>query len=518
MSAAVTYARAPDAPVLQRGLITVCVMLATIMQALDTTIANVALPYMQGSLGVTLDQVNWVLTSYIVAAAIMTAPSGWLAVRFGRKRVFIIAAMGFTVASILCGLAQGITDMVAYRLLQGVFGAALVPLSQAVMMDIYPAEKRGQAMAIWGMGVMLGPIMGPTLGGYLTEYYSWRWVFLINLPFGIATVLGLMAYMPDTKPREMRFDWLGFASLSLAIGFLQLMLDRGESQAWFESNEIIIEGLIAAAAGYFFIAHTLTTDKPFVPPALFKDWNFTLGVFFMFIVGILILASVALITPYVQNVQGYPVLSAGFLLGTRGIGTMAAMMVVGRLLSFVDARILIGLGMAASTVSLWVMTGITPDISAYTIVWTSVLQGIGLGLVFVPLNTVSFATLPPQLRTEAASMWTLIRNMGSSIGVSIVIAQLTSGTTVMHARISELINPFNAGFQLDPIALLDPSTTEGVAMIDRLVTAQATTIAYQNDFLLMTLMGVLCLPLVLAFRGTRRPAAAKSDTAADAPH
>lgn len=519
MSATAIYGRAQDSAVLQRGFITVCVMLATIMQALDTTIANVALPYMQGSLGVTIDQVNWVLTSYIVAAAIMTAPSGWLAMRFGRKKVFIIAAAGFTVASILCGVAQGINDMVAYRLLQGVFGAALVPLSQAVMMDIYPPEKRGQAMAIWGMGVMLGPIMGPTLGGYLTEYYSWRWVFLINLPFGIATVLGLMAYMPDTKPREMRFDWLGFATLSLAIGFLQLMLDRGESLAWFESNEIIIEALIAAAAGYLFLAHTLTAEKPFVPPALFKDWNFTLGVFFMFIVGILILASVALITPFVQNVQGYPVLSAGFLLGTRGLGTMAAMMVVGRLLSIVDARILIGLGMAFSTFSLWVMTGITPDISAYTIVWTSVLQGIGLGLVFVPLNTVSFATLPPQLRTEAASMWTLIRNMGSSIGVSIVIAQLTSGTTVMHARISELINPFNAGFQLDPIALLDPSTTEGVAMIDRMVTGQATTIAYQNDFLLMTLMGVLCLPLVLAFRGTKRPGkGSKPEAMADAGH
>ena len=408
--------------------------------------------------------------------------------------------------------------MVAYRLLQGVFGAALVPLSQAVMMDIYPPEKRGQAMAIWGMGVMLGPIMGPTLGGWLTEYYSWRWVFLINLPFGIATVLGLMAYMPDTKPREMRFDWLGFATLSLAIGFLQLMLDRGESLGWFDSSEIILEGLIAAAAGYLFIVHTATADKPFVPPALFRDWNFTLGVFFMFIVGILILASVALITPFVQNVQGYPVLSAGLLLGTRGLGTMASMMVVGRLLAFVDARLLIGLGMACSAFSLWVMTGITPDISSFTIVWTSVLQGIGLGLVFVPLNTISFATLPPALRTEAASIWTLIRNLGSSIGVSIVIAQLTSGATLMHARLAELVTPFSAGFQLNPVPLLDPSTPEGVAMIDRMVSGQAMVISYQNDFLLMTLMGVLCLPLVLAFRMPKRAGAAKQSAMADAPH
>jgi len=498
----------------RRVLITVCVMLATIMQALDTTIANVALPYMQGSLSVTIDQVNWVLTSYIVAAAIMTAPVGWLAVRYGRKRVFIVAAAGFTIASLLCGAAQGITDMVAYRMLQGVFGAGLVPLSQAVMMDIFPAEKRGQAMAIWGMGVMLGPIMGPTLGGWLTEYYTWRWVFLINLPFGIATVVGLLFFMPDTKPREMRFDWFGFITLSLAIGVFQLMLDRGETLSWFESNEIIIEAIAAAAAAYFFLAHTLTAEKPFIPVAIFRDWNFSLGVFFMFIVGILLLASVALITPFVQNIMGYPVLDAGFLLGTRGVGTMISMMIVGRLLSFIDARILIGIGMACSTLSLWVMVGISPDISVFTIVWTSIVQGVGLGLIFVPLNTVAFATLPATLRTEGAAIWTLIRNLGSSIGVSIVIAQLTSTTTAMHARLAEYVTPFNLGMQLNPSPMLDPSTSTGVAMLDQLVTGQAAIIAYQNDFLLMTLMGLVCVPLILAFKGQRKgPKAAPVATA-----
>ena len=488
-----------------RGLITACVMLATIMQALDTTIANVALPYMQGSLSVTIDQVSWVLTSYIVAAAIMTAPVGWLSVRFGRKPIFIISAAGFTLASILCGLSQGITDMVLYRLLQGVFGAALVPLSQAVMMDIYPAEKRGQAMAIWGMGVMLGPIMGPTLGGWLTEYYNWRWVFLINLPFGIATVLGLLAFMPDTKPRLMGFDWFGFATLSAAIGVFQLMLDRGETLGWFESNEIIAEAIVAGAAAYLFLAHTFTAQRPFIPLAIFRDRNFSLGVVFMFIVGILILATIALITPYVQNVLGFPVLSAGYLLGTRGVGTMASMMVVGRLLGFVDARLLIALGLALSAWSMWVMTGITPDISAFTIVWTSIVQGVGLGLIFVPLSTVAFATMPALLRTEATAVWTLIRNLGSSLGVSVVIAELTSTTTAMHARLAEYVTPFNAGFQLSHNALLDTSAPEGIAMIDQMVTGQATTIAYQNDFLLMALLGVFCLPLILAFRLRQAP-------------
>jgi DHA2 family multidrug resistance protein len=484
-----------------RGLITICVMLATIMQALDTTIANVALPYMQGSLSVTIDQVMWVLTSYIVAAAIMTAPVGWLAVRFGRKRIFIISAVGFTVTSMLCGAAQGITDMVLYRMLQGIFGAALVPLSQAIMMDIFPPEKRGQAMAIWGMGVMLGPIMGPTLGGFLTENYSWRWVFLINLPFGIATVLGLWAFMPDSAPRRQPFDWFGFLTLSIFIGVLQLMLDRGETLGWFESNEIIIELIVVAVAAYLFLAHTFTTDKPFIPPILFKDRNFALGIGYMFLVGILILATIALITPFIQNVLGYPVLSAGFLLGTRGLGTMFAMMVVGKLLRFTDPRLLVGIGLALSTFSMWVMTGISPDISRFTIIWTSVVQGIGLGLVFVPLNTVAFATLTPQLRTEAAAIWTLIRNMGSSIGVSIVIAQLTSTATAMHARLAEYMTPFNPGLALAGNPMLDPGTEQGRAMLDRIVAGQAATISYQNDFLLMMLLGLFTIPLLLLFQG-----------------
>ncbi|HLX98998.1 MAG TPA: DHA2 family efflux MFS transporter permease subunit, partial [Roseiarcus sp.] len=237
-----------------KWLITVCIMMATIMQALDTTIANVALPYMQGSLSTTQDQINWVLTSYIVAAAIMTSPLGWTAMRFGRKKLFIVCAAGFTVASMLCGIAQTIEQMVGFRLLQGVFGAALVPLSQAVMLDIFPAEKRGSAMAIWGMGVMLGPIMGPTLGGWLTDNYSWRWVFFVNLPFGILTVLGLGAFLRETPTRDdVPFSWLGFLTLSLGIGALQMMLDRGETLDWFGSREIIAEACLAGVGFYIFL-------------------------------------------------------------------------------------------------------------------------------------------------------------------------------------------------------------------------------------------------------------------------
>src|SRR4051794_12157219 len=276
-------AASPSAvPGLRRNMVTICAMTATIMQALDTTIANVALPYMQGTLSASQDQINWVLTSYIVAAAIMTAPVGWIANRFGRKRIFILCAGGFTIASVMCGLAQDISQMVLFRLLQGVFGAALVPLSQAVMLDAYALHERAKAMAIWGMGVMMGPIMGPSLGAWLTETYSWHWVFFVNLPFGIFTVLGLVIFMDETKKDlSLRFDWFGFAALAVAIGSLPLRPAPGRAMGWVESNEILAELIVAAVGFYYFLAHSFTTDRPFIQFALFKDRNFVSGCVFM---------------------------------------------------------------------------------------------------------------------------------------------------------------------------------------------------------------------------------------------
>jgi MFS transporter, DHA2 family, multidrug resistance protein len=492
----------------RRMLLTVCVMMATIMQALDTTIANVALPYMQGGLGTTQDQVNWVLTSYIVAAAIMTSPLGWMSARFGRKRLFIVCTAGFTVASMLCGAAQSIEQMVLFRLLQGVFGAALVPLSQSVMLDAYPAEQRGSAMAIWGMGVMLGPIMGPTLGGWLTETYSWRWVFFVNLPVGVVTVLGLSAIMEESPAKKaLSFDWFGFIALSVGIGALQLMLDRGEQVGWFDSGEIVAEAVIAAAGFYFFLSHAFTAPRSFIPIHIFRDRNFAVGVIFMFIVGIILLATMALVTPFIQNVMGYPVLTSGLLLGTRGIGTLVAMMVVGRLLSVVDPRILIFIGLSASTWALWAMIGFSPNTSAMHINMINIIQGFGLGFVFVPLNTVAFATLPGELRTDATALWTLIRNIGSSIGISVVIAQLTSKTTQFHSQLVEHLTPFNDALKMPDVkAVMDWTTVSGRAMLDQLVTQQAAIMAYGNDFKLMMFISLAAFPLLLAIKGAKRPA------------
>ena len=492
-----------------RLMLTVCVMMATIMQALDTTIANVALPYMQGALSTTQDQVNWVLTSYIVAAAIMTSPIGWMSARFGLKKLFIVCAAGFTVASMLCGAAQSIDQMVLFRLLQGVFGAALVPLSQTVMLNIYPPAQRGSAMAVWGMGVMLGPIMGPTLGGWLTDNYSWRWVFFVNLPFGVLTVLGLSAFMSESKVRrDVPFAWFGFLTLSLGIGALQMMLDRGEDQGWFGSAEIVAEGILACVGFYFFLADSFTAKRPFIPLGVFRDWNFSIALIFMFLIGVILLATMALVTPYLQNLMGYPVLASGFLLGSRGVGTFFSMMFVGRLLAKIDARVLIFFGLLLSTLSLWFMVYWSPESSARAIAVVSVAQGVGLGLVFVPLNTVAFATLSIQFRTNATAMWTLIRNLGSSIGISIVIARLTTMVTSFHSQLAEQITPFNDALHAPTVAnILSTTTDAGRAMLDALITQQAAIMAYSNDFLLMTFVSLAAFPLLFLLRSAKAQAA-----------
>jgi len=496
-----------------RFLVTICAMSATIMQALDTTIANVALPYMQGSLSASLDQINWVLTSYIVTAAIMTAPIGWLADRYGRKRLFILCVAGFTLASVFCGLASNITEMVGFRLLQGAFGAALVPLSQIVMLDSYSVQERGSAMAIWGMGVMLGPIMGPTLGAWLTDTYGWRYVFFINLPIGILTTFGLLAFMSETPTEhERRFDGFGFLALAVGIGALQMMLDRGERLGWFDSGEIVAEALISAAGFYFFLAHSLTTPDPFMRFALFRDRNFTVGCLFMVIMGVVLFGTMALVTPFMQTIVGYPILTAGFLLGARGVGTLIAMAFVGRLMKRLEARHIVLCGLILAALTLDQMIDFSDRTSAETIILASVAQGFGLGLVFVPLNAMAFASLPHYLRTEGAAVLTLLRNVGSSIGISIMIARLTSLTTLMHAHLAESVTPFNDALQAPDVArILNETTEKGLAMTEALVSQQAAIIAYANDFKLLMVLILAALPCVFLLGSSRTQGAGPSE-------
>jgi DHA2 family multidrug resistance protein len=493
-------------------MVTICAMTATIMQALDTTIANVALPYMQGTLGASQDQINWVLTSYIVAAAIMTAPVGWIANRFGRKNIFIVCSAGFTFASVLCGLAQDINQMVLFRLLQGVFGAALVPLSQAVMLDSYALHERAKAMSIWGMGVMMGPIMGPSLGAWLTETYSWHWVFFVNLPFGIFTVLGLVIFMDETKKDlNLRFDWFGFTALAVAIGSLQLALDRGEQLGWLESNEIIGEFIVSGVGFYYFFAHSFTTSKPFIQFALFRDKNFVGGCVFMAVMGLVLYSTMALSSPFLQNVIGYPIITAGVLLASRGCGTFVAMMLVGRVMRYVEARTLIVTGLSLTAASLFQMTGWTDQTGVTEIVVVSIVQGFGFGLVFVPLSTVAFLTLPGHLRTDGTSMLTLMRNVASSIGISIVISQLTQGSTRVYAVLSEHVNPFNHAMQMPNVrGMIDLSTDAGRAMADAMVKVQAQIIAFSQDYQLVMIFILVSIPLTIMIGSTKATLRAQS--------
>jgi MFS transporter, DHA2 family, multidrug resistance protein len=496
-----TAAAHPSAmvPGLRRNMVTICAMTATIMQALDTTIANVALPYMQGTLSASQDQINWVLTSYIVAAAIMTAPVGWVANRFGRKRIFIICSAGFTIASVLCGVAQDITQMVAFRLAQGVFGAALVPLSQAVMLDSYTLQERAKAMSIWGMGVMMGPIMGPSLGAWLTETYSWHWVFLVNLPFGIFTVLGLIIFMDETrKDHGLRFDWFGFAALAVAIGSLQLALDRGEQLGWLESSEIVAEFIISAVGFYYFFAHSFTTETPFIQFSMFRDRNFITGCIFMAVMGLVLYSTMALASPFLQNVIGYPIISAGLLLATRGFGTFLSMMMVGRLMRYIEARTLIVTGLSLTAWTLYHMSGWTDQTGTNEIAVISIVQGFGFGLVFVPLSTVAFLTLAPHLRTDGTSMLTLMRNVASSVGISIVISQLTEGSRRYYAILNEHINPFNHAIQMPDVRrLIDLSSDAGRAMADAMLKAQAQIISFSHDYQMVTLFILCSIPLAI---------------------
>jgi DHA2 family multidrug resistance protein len=491
-----------------RAAITFCVVLATVMQALDTTIANVALPYMQGSVSASQDEIAWVLTSYIVAAAIMTPPVGYLSARFGLKRLLLVSIFGFTVASMLCGMAQSLVQIVLFRVLQGVFGAALVPLSQTTLMNINSRERQGSAIALWGMAVMAGPVLGPVLGGWLTSAYSWRFVFYINLPIGILAFLGVMTFLPETpRNRSVRLDGFGFATLSIAIAAFQVMLDRGEEMDWFSSREIVIEAVIAASAFYLFLTHTFTTRTPFVRPALFRDRNFTAGIIFAAVVGLTYYASLALQPPFLQELMGYPIVTAGLVIGPRGIGTMGAMMVVGRLVGRVDTRLLLGVGLIITGWTFYLMTHWTPAVATSTIVVVGIVQGIGLGFLFVPLSVATLSTLSPADRAEGAGIYSLSRNIGSSVGISVVNSLLTQNTQINHASISSYVKPTNPGFGVPDVARLwDPLTAAGRAALDAVITGQAQIIAYIDDYKLLMIATLAVIPLLMVFSKPAAPA------------
>ena len=492
------------ATVARRPWIVLALMTATVMNALDTTIANVALPHIQGSVSASADQITWVLTSYIVASAIMTPMAGWLSSRFGVKRVLMISITGFTIVSALCGLAGSLSEIVGFRLLQGFFGAAMVPLSQSVLLDIYPKERHGQAMALWGMGSMLAPIMGPALGGWLTENYSWRWVFYINLPFGVLALTVLWLTFRDTL-REVprRLDFVGFASLSLGIGALQLFLDRGEQQDWFNSPEIKIEAALALLGFWWAAVQTFTARQPFISREVLKDRNFLVCTLVAFFLNTLLFANLSLLPPMLESLMGYPVVTTGLVTAPRGVGTLISMFVVGRLVGRFDSRLIVMGGMVFLIVALWQMTGISLQMGPGIVVVAGLIQGFGTGLIFVPLSTVVFSTLDPRLRTEAAGLYMLVRNIGSSVGISVLEATLIRNTQTIHADLIRHVRPDNPNLALFAPQGWSLASQRGMAFIDAQVSAQASMLSYVDCFKLMFVIALLATPLVLLMRPAR---------------
>jgi len=490
----------------QRIVVTIAVMMAVLLQVLDTTIANVALPHMQASLGATQETINWVLTSYIVASAIALPISGWLADRVGRKRLMMISVVGFTIASVLCAISTSLTEIVLFRAIQGVSGAFIVPLAQATLFDINPPEKHGQAMAMFGGGIMIGPILGPVLGGWLTDSYSWRWVFLVNLPVGVICAFLILRFHPRVESLRKRFDLFGFVLLAISLGALQLCLDRGQQEDWFDSWEIIIEAGVSLAAFWMFLVHLVTARKPLFERHMFSDRNFATGMVFMVVTGVLLLAGLALLPPLLQNLYGYSVLQSGFLTAPRGIGTLISMLVAGRLTGKMDARLLVGAGVVLMGVSLWMMTGFALDQPSGPVIWSGVVQGLGLGLIFVPLQSLAFETLEPRLRTTAASLLNLGRNVGGSVGISIVSSQLVRMAQVSHADMAASIGsnvPTSTGALLQSLGVPGNAV---LALINAEVTRQAVFIAYLDDFKLMMIITFAVLPLLLLMKRGRHAA------------
>jgi DHA2 family multidrug resistance protein len=492
-----------------RGAITVSIMLATIMRGLDNTIANVALAHMQGSLSASREEIAWVLTSYIVSVAITMPLTGWLAGRLGIKYVFLVSVIGFTAASALCGAATSLPELVIFRVLQGIGGAALAPLAQATLLSINPPERHGQAMAVFGTGTVLGPIAGPALGGWLTDSFGWRSVFYINVPFGIISALGIAYFIRDNRRAHSEsFDLFGFATLSLAIGAFQLMLDRGTVDDWFASTEICVEATLGALALYLLVVHTITaTDRSFLNRELLRNGPFVASTVLAFLGGVTMNGTLALLPLMLQDLLGYPVLTTGLVTMPRGVGTMIGMFLVGRVINHVDAKILLTFGLALVAVALWQMTHFSLQMGEGPVIWSGLLQGFGFGCTAVPLNMIALSNLPRHILTQGTAIRGLMRNLGGSVGISVLVTQLTENTQIVHSRLIEHLRPDNplaqAPLLAQPYSLTLP---HGIAVLNAEVTRQASMVAYLDDFQLLMLVGLASIPLVLLLRRPRPPA------------
>jgi len=481
-----------------RWLVVVAVMSATLMQVLDTTIVNVALPHMQGSLGATSDQISWTLTSYLIASAIFMPLTGYFTDRLGRKNYLLWCIAGFTLTSAICGASQSLTTMVLFRFLQGVFGAALVPLSQAILTDVYPKEELGKAMAIWGIGVMVGPILGPTLGGYLTEISSWRWTFYVNVPIGIMSLLLAWEVVPDTIKKIRKMDWTGFALIALGIGAMQYFLDRGNQEDWFSSNAIFTAAVISILSIVGFIIYSLKTKEQTVfNIRVFGDRNFNLSSAMLFMLSIGLYGASVILPLLLENLLNYSVLTTGLVMAPRGICSMLGMILVGRIIKRVAPHWIIIAGIIISAIGVWSSKSYSLDISPWGIVWPLLIQGFGMGLLFVPLSVLAFSTLPNNLRTEATGLYSLLRTVGSSVGIAITLNLFTRHTQISWNHLSGFIQPYNQHVtQYFQHLYVHLTTQQKIAILGSTIMKQAQMLSFLDVFTFVTWSFLVMLPFV----------------------
>lgn len=482
-----------------RFLISLAVMSATILQALDTTIVNVALPHMQGQLGATPDQISWVLTSYLVASGVCMPLTGYFADRLGQKNFLLISILGFVVSSALCGLSTNLAEIVLFRLMQGVFGAALVPMSQSIMVQTFPPQDRGRAMAIWGIGVMVGPILGPTLGGYITEVVNWRWTFYINLPVGILSLFLAWRMVPDSPRRERSMDWAGMILMSLAVGGLQFVLDRGTQADWFSSWAIRSAAVLSVAGFLGFLYHGFTRPhKAMFDPRIFHDRNFATASLLLAVFGLGMYGAMVLQPMMLENLLNYPTSTTGLIMAPRGVASMLSMMLVGRLISRVQPRLLIAVGITLSAIGSHAMTMYNLEIDKWWLIWPVIVQGFGLGMIFVPLSTVAFSTLPKEQSAEAAGVYSLMRTVGSSVGISIATTVMTRYTQVAWNQLGGHISLYNPAIgrylQGLHLNLSDPAA---IAVLAQSLANQAQMLGLLDAFKLISWSFVIMLPMVL---------------------
>ncbi|HTE40506.1 MAG TPA: DHA2 family efflux MFS transporter permease subunit [Steroidobacteraceae bacterium] len=490
---------------INRVMVVIAVMSATMMQMLDTTIVNVALPQMQGQLGTTSSEISWVLTSYIVASSIFMPLTGYFTDRLGQKRYLIFATVGFVVASILCGLSFSLGEIVLFRIMQGVSGAALAPLSQTIMTSLYKPEERGKAMALWGLGVTFGPVLGPTLGGWLTEAISWRWTFFINIPVGIASILLALKYVPDSPKQKRTMDWTGFVLLGLAVGALQYVLDRGSRVDWFEAEEIVLATILFVVSLGLFLRHILSdVEHPIFDPRIFLNANFTMATIIAMALSLGMFGSMILQPILMESLLGYPVSETGLLMAPRGLAVGFGMLVVGRLSGRVDPRLLVMSGMGCMLFAALAMSRYTVEVDAWTLVWPGLLQGVGIALIMVPLSVYAYTTLARERMAEAAGMNNLIRNLGSSIGISFAATMFSRYTQQGWQQLSAYTNPAHPAVQEFLARLhLTPDDPLGAMVLAREVGLQAAIAAMSKVYLWIGAAIVVMVPIVFFMRPSK---------------